>query len=107
MNVPNAGIEMPVPRKFCEPAMPGPRTPSAKPWSASGSVGTGGIVLVILLPPKMSESFALCPNVERRAAVEAEAERVGALELEVHDDRLDEDLPARLSRRSMTERSDA
>ena len=33
---------------------------------------------------------------ERRAAVEADAERVGALQLEVHDDRLDEDLPARL-----------
>ena len=58
--VPNAGTEMPVPRKFCEPEMPGPRTPSAKPWSASGSVGTGGMVFVILLPCCLPKPLPCC-----------------------------------------------
>ena len=79
-----------------EPGMPGPRTPSAKPWSATGSVGRGKIVLSGLLPPKIQPLSCPAWRGERVAAVEADAERARALQLEVHDDRLDEDLAPRL-----------
>ena len=91
---PNAGIEMPVPRRFCEPGMPGPRTPSARPWRI-GRVGQADRV----------ERVDAAEDERRRPAADVgRARRRGsrrrawssASTREVHDDRLDEDLAARL-----------
>ena len=37
MTTPNAGMVRPVPSRFSEPGMPGPRIPRARPFSVEGS----------------------------------------------------------------------
>ena len=60
----------------------GPRTPSAKPWSASGSAGERApIVLRDVVAAEDERVVAGSMLLEGRAAVEADAERVGAVQL--------------------------
>ena len=84
-----------MPRKFCEPEIPG--TAHAE-REALQRVGVGGHRRdgVRDLVTAEDERVVRLIEVERRTTVEAHAERVRALQLEVHDDRLDEHLPARL-----------
>ena len=78
------------------PGMPGPRTPSANALSDE-SVGLGQQDRPERVQAAEDERSARARRaVGGVAAVEGDAELVLAVDREVHDDRLDEDLAARL-----------